>query len=68
MTTVDQNTQLRSLRPPRLDHPNREALKNYFDNAWELYELLFSAIKAKALEYVFTLDQDPLSRQAKHFQ
>lgn len=51
MITVEQTTRLHSLCPPKLDFANREALKNYFDNAWDLYELLFSAIKEDSTLY-----------------
>ncbi len=35
---------LTSLKPPQLDKPTKEDLKSYFNNTWELYEMLFSSI------------------------
>ncbi len=46
-----------SLKPPKLNRLTKQALKNYFDNTWELYEMLFSAIKS---DETFYESPDPL--------
>jgi 5-histidylcysteine sulfoxide synthase len=51
MISVEQITRLLSQRPPKLDFANRRAIKDYFDNSWNLYELLFSAIKVDSTLY-----------------
>lgn len=51
MNSIDVQPKLRSLKPPRLDLLNRDSLKAYFDNTWELYEMLFSAIKSDETFY-----------------
>lgn len=45
------------LLPPQLDSVTREELLSYFENSWELYEVLFSAIQDKDSFY---LNPDPL--------
>ncbi len=42
---------IRSMPPVRLDSLSRESLREYFANAWELYELLFGAIGDEATLY-----------------
>ncbi|MFK7903838.1 MAG: SUMF1/EgtB/PvdO family nonheme iron enzyme, partial [Chitinophagales bacterium] len=46
-----------SLKSPTLNNLNKVFLKNYFNNTWELYEMLFSSIKSD--ETLF-LSPDPL--------
>lgn len=46
-----------SLHPPKIKELNRAELKAYFDNTWQLYEMLFSSIKDEATYY---LSPDPL--------
>ncbi len=47
----------RSLAPPMLDQMNRDSLAEYFVNTWNLYEWLFSAIRAEGALYQ---NPDPL--------
>ena len=48
---------LKSLKPPKLDCLTKEDLRAYFDNTWEMYEMLFSAIKS---DETLCLSPDPL--------
>ena len=41
---VDENGMLRSLPLPNLSSVTRTAAKDYFDNSWTLYEILFSGL------------------------
>lgn len=43
-STLQKNT-LKSIKPPKLNQLTRAELKCYFENTWELYEMLFSSIK-----------------------
>lgn len=47
----DLSKQLKSLKPPKLRNCGKAALKAYFENTWELYEMLFSAIKSDETLY-----------------
>lgn len=38
-------SKLTSIKPPKLITPTKVELKAYFENTWELYEMLFSSIK-----------------------
>ncbi|MGB0932111.1 MAG: hypothetical protein ACPGVB_15110, partial [Chitinophagales bacterium] len=42
MSTTAFKTILKSLKPPMLNQLSQSALKDYFNNTWELYEMLFS--------------------------
>ncbi|MEZ4771825.1 MAG: 5-histidylcysteine sulfoxide synthase [Bacteroidia bacterium] len=57
MKEIDSQTVLRSLHVPTTDHPSREILKAYFENTWDLYEMLFSSVKSE--KTLFT-SPDPL--------
>ena len=57
MNTTLIKPSLKSLKPPKLSNLTKEELKNYFNNTWELYEMLFSSIKSD--ETLF-LSPDPL--------
>ena len=48
---------IESLVPIKLNQLTRSKLQAYFDNTWELYEILFSAIKK---DETFYLNPDPL--------
>ncbi|MCG8469408.1 MAG: 5-histidylcysteine sulfoxide synthase [Gemmatimonadetes bacterium] len=50
-------TEFRHHKPPRLDALSREELATYFTETWELYEWLFSSIRADGAIYEKT---DPL--------
>ena len=57
MNVVGSQQTLTSQKPPRINNLTREDLKTYFDNTWELYEMLFSSIKDDETLY---LSPDPL--------
>jgi len=57
MNTIDNLVRLTSLKPPKLNNSTKENLKEYFNNTWELYEMLFSSIKSDETLY---LSPDPL--------
>ena len=57
MNTINNQVSLTSLKPPKLDKLTRVALKEYFNNTWDLYEMLFSSIKADSTLY---LSPEPL--------
>lgn len=46
MIIAESRTQLKSIKPPKLNALTKAELKAYFDNTWELYEMLFSSIKS----------------------
>ena len=48
---------LKSKKPPFTNQLTKEGLKDYFNNTWELYEMLFSSIKS---DKTFYLSPDPL--------
>lgn len=48
---------IQSLCPPRLDHCDRQFIFNYFENAWQLEEIL---MKSLLREDTFYLNPDPL--------
>ncbi|MGH1335887.1 MAG: 5-histidylcysteine sulfoxide synthase [Aureispira sp.] len=54
---LEQELILKSEKPLLINQLTQEKLKNYFDNTWELYELLFSSIKSDETLY---LSPDPL--------
>jgi 5-histidylcysteine sulfoxide synthase len=49
-TTLSKNT-LRSTKPPKLNQLTKTDLQDYFENTWELYEMLFFAIKNEETLY-----------------
>ena len=57
MNIVKIHSKIQSLKPPKINDLTREDLKKYFDNTWELYELLFSSIKSDETLYT---SPDPL--------
>lgn len=57
MKTIALKESLKSFTPPRLNDCNSEALKRYFNNSWDLYEMLFSSIQSDETYY---LSPDPL--------
>ena len=52
-----ETVQLKSLHPVQLSPVNKSALRSYFVNTWELYELLFSSLKN---DNVYYKSPDPL--------
>ncbi|MFK7950566.1 MAG: 5-histidylcysteine sulfoxide synthase [Saprospiraceae bacterium] len=44
-------SKLTSIKPPKLTSPTNAELKAYFENTWELYEMLFSSIKEERTLY-----------------
>jgi 5-histidylcysteine sulfoxide synthase len=44
-------TKLQSTKPPKLNQLTKTDLQGYFENTWELYEMLFSAIKKEETLY-----------------
>lgn len=48
---------IQSIEPPKLDRCNNQAILNYFENAWQLEDLLLKTIQA---EETFYLNPDPL--------
>lgn len=42
---------LSSATPPKLNYPTKEELRTYFDNTWNLYEMLFSSIQSDETLY-----------------
>ena len=48
---------LKSTPPPRIDKCDRQILKNYFENSWELEEML---MKSLVKEDAFYINPDPL--------
>ncbi|MGB1241136.1 MAG: 5-histidylcysteine sulfoxide synthase [Chitinophagales bacterium] len=57
MNTALCHSKIDSLKAPKLSNLTKKDLKNYFNNTWELYEMLFSSIKSD--ETLF-LSPDPL--------
>lgn len=51
MDSATLTTRLGSLKPPKLTALTNEELRAYFENGWELYEMLFSSIKDEATLY-----------------
>ena len=46
-TGVDEKGVLRSLPLPNLSAVTRESAKEYFDNSWTLFEMLFAGLKGE---------------------
>jgi len=57
MILADITSKQQSIQPPKIDNLKREDLKQYFEDAWTLYEMLFSSLKA---DETFYLNPDPL--------
>ena len=57
MNPISKKIGLKSQKPPFINQLTKAELKNYFDNTWELYEMLFSSIKSDKTLY---LSPDPL--------
>lgn len=57
MTFISKKIGLKSQKPPFIDQLTKEELKSYFDNTWELYEMLFSSIRSDKTLY---LSPEPL--------
>lgn len=57
MILADAISKQKNLQPPKIDNLKREDLKQYFEDAWTLYEKLFSSLKA---DETFYLNPDPL--------
>lgn len=57
MIANEETTGIKSQKPPLIDQLTREDLKTYFDNTWNLNELLFSSIVSDDTYY---LSPDPL--------
>jgi len=57
MSNTTKKIALRSEKPPLINRLTKENLKQYFDNTWELYEMLFSSIKSDETLY---MSPDPL--------
>ncbi len=51
MLITESQTQLKSLKPLKLNRVKKVELKEYFDNTWELYEMLFSSIQSEDTLY-----------------
>ncbi|MFT5780182.1 MAG: 5-histidylcysteine sulfoxide synthase [Crocinitomicaceae bacterium] len=49
---LNMKTKIMSRGPVSLDHTKRSDLKDYFENAWEIYEELFSAIRSESTFYL----------------
>ena len=57
MNAIKEKVILKNKKPPFINQLTRENLKDYFNNTWELYEMLFSSIKS---DKTFYLSPDPL--------
>ena len=51
MNTTIIRPSLKSLKPPKFNELSQKALKDYFNNTWELYEMLFSSIPSDETLY-----------------
>jgi hypothetical protein len=67
-TGVDEKGVLRSLSLPNLSAVTRQGTKDYFDNSWTLFEMLFAGLKGDEPFYrcvvlrlsLFTMNDEPL--------
>lgn len=57
MSNLAIKTQLKSIKPPKLNSLTKANLKAYFENTWALYETLFSSVKNPKTLYT---SPDPL--------
>lgn len=57
MNTTREKILLKSKKPPFINQLTKNNLKDYFNNTWALYEMLFSSIKS---DTTFYLSPDPL--------